>query len=100
MFWEFNYSELAHGNHDFISACLEHLKEFKQLCTFFGKYNQDSLPDFKEVADFIETYDLNDTSGHHTISQFSELLELIKTAVLTERHQEQFMEEALGEVPY
>jgi hypothetical protein len=100
MFWEFNYSELTNGNHDFTLACLEHLNEFKQLCTLFRKYNQDSLPDFNEVADCIETYDLNDASGHYTISQFSELLELIKTAVLTARHQEQFMEETLGEVPY
>jgi hypothetical protein len=100
LFWELNYSELANGNDEFIQPCLEQLADFEKLETIFAEHNMGVLPNFREIRDCIETHDLNDADGLRTVFQFDELLQLMKTIVLTQRHQEQFLEEQLGEVPY
>lgn len=100
MFWEFNYSALSNGEHEFKSACLDHLNDFSQLSTLIRHYNQDDLPDFREIRDCIETYDLNDSSIHRTVSEFNELMDLTKTCILASSHMEKDLEEHIGEVPY
>ncbi len=100
LFWSFEYSDLLSGNTLFIPACKSRLVEFKKLPMLMEKYNQGKIPDYKEIGDCIDEFEQLDEKDLKTLADFDELLELIKTAVLTSQHQEQFIEESIGDVPY
>lgn len=100
LFWEMEYSELKEGNLEFRLSCSDRLGAFKKLSTVIRKYNQGSLPNYKEIGDCLDAYDQIDERGEQTLNDFDEMLQLIKTSVLTEGHREQFLEEEIGDLPY